>query len=251
MKIVPHQTYSPAARTYPERTFPAAMALLAALALVSAPVPAWAADPAAMPETDTPTGPAVGTPPISVTYTGNEGFAISVEGRKILVDALYHEGVSGYVSPSKAQRDKMESGQPPFDGVSLALATHYHADHFHPQAVGTFLQNNQAATFISTDQARKALSKAFPGYEGIKDRVRGLTPAEGAVAQEKVGDLDIQIFNMHHGRNRTVENVGFLIRTGGRTILHMGDTEATATDLSPLGNRRCKIRLKALRVRIG
>ncbi len=243
MKIVPHKIFAPAAGPFPGWVFPAATALLAALVLFLVPAVAWGAGPASIPETETPPEPAVGTPPISVTYTGNEGFLISVEGRKILIDSLYHEGVSGYVFPSEAQREKMESGQPPFDGVNLALATHYDADHFHPQAVGTFLQNNQAATFISTDQARKALRKAFPGYEGIKDRVRGLTPAEGAVAQEKVGDLDIQIFNMHHGRNRTVENVGFLIRTGGRTILHMGDTEATATDLSPLGLANKKIDL--------
>jgi len=217
--------------------------LLAALILLLAPVSARGADPAATPETGTPPEPAAGTPPISVIYTGNEGFLISVESRKILLDALYQEGVSGYVFPSKEQREKMESGQTPFDGVNLALATHYHADHFHPQAVGTFLEKNPTAVFISTDQARQALSTAFPGYEGVKDRVRGLTPAEGGVAQEKVEDLDIQIFNLHHGRRRAVENIGFLIRAGGRTIFHMGDTEATATDLSPFGLANKKIDL--------
>jgi len=220
-----------------------ATALLATLVLILSPAAALSAGPASTPETGNPPEPAVGTPPISVTYTGNEGFLISVGTGKILIDSLYHEGAAGYVSPSMAQREQMETGQPPFDGVNVALATHYHADHFHPQAVGAFLLNNPTATFISTKQTRQALGKAFPGFEYIKDRVRGLTPAEGGVAQEKVGDLDIQIFNLHHGRKRSVENIGFLIRSGGRTILHMGDTEATATDLSPRGLANKKIDL--------
>ncbi len=241
MKTVLHQTFSPVTGPFPQRVSPAATALVAALAILLAPAAAWGAAQDSAPAADTPPEAAVGTPPISVTYTGNEGFLISVEGRKILIDSLYREGVSGYVSPPQAQRDKMESGQAPFDGVNLALSTHYHSDHFHPEAVGTFLQNNSSAIFISTDQARKALRKAFPGFEGVKDRIRGLTPAEGGVAQEKVGDLDIQIFNLHHGRKLTVENIGFLIHAGGRTMLHMGDTEATATDLSPFGLANKKI----------
>lgn len=243
MKIVPHHTFSPAAGLHSGRVFSGATALLAALVLMLAPAAALSAGPASTPESETPPELAVGTPPISVTYTGNEGFLISVGNWKILIDSLYHEGIATYVSPSRAQREEMETGQPPFDGVNVALATHYHADHFHPEAVGRFLQNNPTATFISTDQTREALSKAFPGYEDIKDRVRGLTPAEGGVAWEKVGDLDIQILNLHHGRKRSVENIGFLIHAGGRTILHMGDTEATATDLSPLGLANKKIDL--------
>lgn len=243
MKIVPHKTSSPATGPFSGWISSGATALLVALVLTLAPATTWGAGPTPTPETETSPEPAVGTPAISVTYTGNEGFLIAVAGHKILIDALYHEGVSGYVFPSPAQRTKMESGLAPFEGVNLALATHYHADHFHPEAVGTFLTNNPTATFISTEQGLKALSNTFPGFEEIKDRARGLTPAEGAVAQEKVGDLDIQIFNLHHGRKRSVDNIGFLIRAGGRTILHMGDTEATATDLSPFGLANKKIDL--------
>ncbi|MCZ6747124.1 MAG: hypothetical protein O7C74_07920, partial [Acidobacteria bacterium] len=89
MKIVPHKIFAPAAGPFPGWVFPAATALLSVLML--APAVAWGAGPASIPETETPPEPAVGTPPISVTYTGNEGFLISVEGRKILIDSLYHE----------------------------------------------------------------------------------------------------------------------------------------------------------------
>ena len=67
---------------------------------------------------------AVGDPPITITYTGNEGFLIQVADRKVLVDSLYREGVEGYVAPSRDEVEKREGGAPPFDGVTLALATH-------------------------------------------------------------------------------------------------------------------------------
>lgn len=178
--------------------------------------------------------PAVGDPPITVHYTGNEGFLVEVAGKKILLDALYREGVKGYVAPTASQSEAMETGKPPFDGIDLVLSTHYHADHFHPDAVGSFLKNNPGATFISTDQARQALEKVFTGYQEIAGRVRGLHPAEGTAARERVDGINLEIFNLHHGRNRPVENLGFLIEVGGRRILHMGDTESTTTDLEPL-----------------
>jgi L-ascorbate metabolism protein UlaG (beta-lactamase superfamily) len=177
---------------------------------------------------------AVGDPVITVHYTGNEGFLLEVDGKKILVDALYREGVEGYVAPPAAQSEQMETGKAPFDGIDLALASHYHADHFHPDAVGTFLSNHPDAIFISTVQSRQALQKAYTGYNGIEGQVRGVKPEEGTTHEMKVDGMKVEILNLHHGRTRPVENVGFLLEVGGRRIFHMGDTEATTTDLEPL-----------------
>jgi L-ascorbate metabolism protein UlaG (beta-lactamase superfamily) len=177
---------------------------------------------------------AVGDPPITVTYTGNAGFLLQVAGKKIVVDSLYREGVKGYVSPSAEQVRQLENGTSPFNDINLALSTHYHADHYHPEAVGTFLTHNPQATFISTVQAREALKNNYDGFEAIAPRVRGVMPAEGSTATEEVDGIKLTILNLHHGQRREVENAGFLLEVGGRRILHMGDTEATATDLSGL-----------------
>jgi L-ascorbate metabolism protein UlaG (beta-lactamase superfamily) len=187
--------------------------------------------------------PAVGEPAITVHYTGNEGFLLEVAGKKILIDALYRDGVKGYVAPTAIQSNEMETGKAPFDGIHLALSTHYHADHFHPDAVGSFLKNNPGATYISTDQSRQALMKVFTGYQEIAGQVRSMHPAEGAAAQESVDGINVEGFNLHHGRNRPVENLGFLLEVGGRRILHMGDTESTTSDLEPLALDKKKIDL--------
>jgi len=185
----------------------------------------------------------IGDPAITVHYTGNEGFLLEVDGKKILIDALYRDGVKGYVAPSATQSNAMETGKAPFDGIQLALSTHYHADHFHPDAVGSFLKNNPGATFISTDQSRQALMKVFAGYQEIAGQVRGLQPAEGTASRESVDGINVEAFNLHHGRNRPVENLGFLVEVGGRRILHMGDTESTTSDLEPLSLSKQEIDL--------
>lgn len=201
----------------------------------------------AMPQEDTTAAggseKVIGDPAITVHYTGNEGFLLEVAGKKILIDALYRDGVKGYVAPTATQSNEMETGKAPFDGIQLALSTHYHADHFHPDAVGSFLKNNPGATFISTDQSRQALMKAYAGYQEIAGQVRGLQPAEGTASRESVDDINVEAFNLHHGRNRPVENLGFLVEVGGRRILHMGDTESTTSDLEPLSLSKKEIDL--------
>jgi len=73
--------------------------------------------------------------------------------------------------------------------------------------------------------------------------VRGLHPEEGAPAREEVDGIQLEVFNLHHGRKRQVVNLGFLIHVAGRNILHLGDTESTTSDLEPLGLNKKEIDL--------
>ncbi len=210
--------------------------LAGALLLAAGPAPAQDA-PAADRDAQAParTGtPAAAQTPLTITYTGNEGFLIAGAGKKVLVDALYREGVSGYVVPPPRQRTQMESAQPPFDGIDLVLTTHYHGDHFHPEAVGTCLLSNPRAIYVSTPQAVEALQGHFGQFVDVRERVRSVLPREGNKESVSLPGIDLRVMNLHHGRKRPVENLGFLIVLGGRKLLHMGDTEATYKDLLPL-----------------
>ncbi len=167
---------------------------------------------------------------ITITYVGNEGFLIEAGGGKILIDALYREGVSGYVVHPQERRDTMEKARPPFDDVDLVLATHDHADHFDAAAVGAHLRNNPDAVFVSTPQAVERLQAAGGQDESNRDRVVSVHPDEGKRFRKTVNGIELQVINLHHGRNRPVQNLGFLATVGGWTILHIGDTEATIDD---------------------
>jgi L-ascorbate metabolism protein UlaG (beta-lactamase superfamily) len=63
-------------------------------------------------------------------------------------------------------------------------------------------------------------------------RVEALYPKEGARIHRRMGEIDLQVLNLHHGRGRNppVENLGFLLQLGGLKLLHIGDTEANRAD---------------------
>jgi len=173
--------------------------------------------------------PGISQSAIDVTYVGNEGFLIVAGDKRILVDALYGEGLPGYVLIPDEIREKMEKALPPFQDVDLILATHSHADHFNAQAVANHLENNTRALFISTDQAVAKLEK-LSSWEKIRERVRKLNPPEGKKIQLEWDQIDLEVFFLHHGREIPVQNLGFLIMLENKKLLHVGDTSANQKD---------------------
>lgn len=169
---------------------------------------------------------------LEITYVGNEGFLIASGETKVLVDALYRQGVAGYLVHPPALREKLESAAPPFDGVDIVLATHFHADHFDAGAVAAHLEASPGALFVSTPQAVEKM-RAGSGWPGIRDRVRETFPPVGDRFMVTHGGATVTAVNLHHGRGRPIQNLGFIIEVGGRRLLHMGDTQASREDLAP------------------
>lgn len=169
---------------------------------------------------------------VDVTYIGNEGYLIADGGTKVLVDALFREGVPGYESIPPDRRDRLETAAPPFDGVDLVLVTHFHPDHFDAEAVGRHMLSNPGARLVTTVQTIDQMRATFARFGEIESRVQGITPPEG-VKEEVPGireatGIGLRVLNLHHGRDRPIENLGFLFDIGGMRILHVGDTEALA-----------------------
>jgi L-ascorbate metabolism protein UlaG (beta-lactamase superfamily) len=166
---------------------------------------------------------------LAVTYVGNAGFLVKAGGQAVLIDALYRDGVSGYVSIPPERQRLMETAMPPFDDVDVALTTHHHADHFDAAAVVRHLRENADGIFVSTLQAADRMREQT-GYDDIEDRVRGVQPAEGERITIKHRGITVHVLNLHHGRSRQISNLGFLVEIGGATILHVGDTECDTDD---------------------
>ncbi|MCI0391279.1 MAG: MBL fold metallo-hydrolase [Acidobacteria bacterium] len=164
---------------------------------------------------------------LEVTYLANEGFMIAGGGRKVLIDALFREGVGRYAVLSPATRELVEQGRSPFDGVDVALATHYHDDHFDAGAVLAHLTHNPQAFFFSTNQAANKL-RATGQFDAFKTRVVAALPKEGERYHSGHRSLYVQLLNIHHGRGRPIENLGFIVEIAGKRVLHIGDSEAEA-----------------------
>jgi len=162
---------------------------------------------------------------LKVTYLANEGFMIAGGGRKVLIDALFGEGLKGYGVVSPAQRALLEGARAPYDDVDVVCATHFHGDHFNAEPVLAHLTYNPQAFFFSTPQAADKL-KATGKFEAVKARVIAALPKEGERLHTGHRGIGVQMLNLHHGRTRPIENLGFILELAGQRILHIGDSEA-------------------------
>ena len=164
---------------------------------------------------------------VEVTYTGNEGFLIEAEGKKILIDAFHRLG-------NVKNQELMQNGQPPFDDVDIILTTHTDHDHFDLHMVGHYLANHPQTLFISTKQATDALAKYYKNFTKIEPQLKGFAPEEGKRIPYSHEGIDINMMLLHHGRSRNVKvtNIGFLFCIGGKKFLHMGDSEIILSELN-------------------
>lgn len=169
---------------------------------------------------------------VDVTYLGNEGFLLSAGDTRILVDALYGDGLAGYPVVPRDIRRELEAGRGRFAGVDLVLASHHHGDHYDPSAVARFLRAQPDARFVSTRQAVERLRD-----DGLADRVHGYWPAEAESETLELDGIKLTVLNLHHGRDRRpeVQNLGFVIEIGGLCVLHVGDTEVSAKEIDVYG----------------
>jgi L-ascorbate metabolism protein UlaG (beta-lactamase superfamily) len=167
---------------------------------------------------------------LEVYYIANEGYLIAGGGKKVLIDALFREGIRPYLVSSITNRERLEQAQTPYDNVDLVLATHYHADHFDPLAVAAHIENNPKAIFISTEQSLEKIRASYQKINSLKERLNAAQPKKGERISFKHNGISLTVLNIHHGRNRPIENLGFLSEVAGLKFLHIGDSEATDND---------------------
>lgn len=171
---------------------------------------------------------------VLITYLANEGFLLEAGETRVLVDALFGDGLNGYPVVPAPRRAELEGARGRFSGVDLVLASHFHGDHFDAAAVARHLEANPRAVFLSTRQAVTALRRELgAAAEGLE--IVAALPEEGETTLLELPGAAVEVLNLHHGRDRRppVENLGLVIRLGGLTVLHVGDTEAGEDDLRP------------------
>jgi L-ascorbate metabolism protein UlaG (beta-lactamase superfamily) len=196
----------------------------------AATVPAATPTTPAVPPTATPTPiPPTGTPAhliqvtpvdpaaLHITYVCKDGFIITAAGKKIMVDALFHDlhDICRKDSDATAQ-----SGLPPFDNADLVLVTHVHWDHFSPELVGSYLQNHPMAVLVAEKAAVEALEANFPAFAQIGKRVNRIELARGSETQMSLSGIDLEIISAP----ADVTSLGYLIRLGEYTFFHSGDS---------------------------
>ena len=179
---------------------------------------------------------AEGKDEIEITYIMNEGFIITAKDKKIIIDGLLNFGISTDI------QKRMENADSPFNDIDLILSTHDHADHYDANIVGKHLINNEKGIFVSTYQAIEKLQTEFHNFNDISNRVISIYPEENEIISKKINGVEIEMYNLRHGLNSKIQNMGFYINIGNKHILHVGDTQNIINDdLQVIGMNRKKI----------
>ncbi len=169
-----------------------------------------------------------------VTYIGNAGVMISWQDKRILIDALHHNGNPYYTPIPESRRRTMAAGKPPFDGIDLILATHVHPDHFDLTSVGDCLTNDSTTTFISSKQACEFLELAYSGFRSIKKQVRSVDLDWFERGQISLPGMSLTVLGMKHNAPfNKIRNSGFIIELGNLKFLHIGDAELMTENFEP------------------
>lgn len=165
------------------------------------------------------------TPEVRVTYLANEG--VLIEGPcAVLVDALLRDSLGSYARHPPDVQEKLETARPPFDKVDLALATHYHLDHWDPGAIARFLGSNPRAVFASTPEATAMMPYA------VRERVKALVAGgEPAAARIEGSGARVEAIPLEHGRT---PHLAYRIDCGGRILVHLGDASPSEANFARL-----------------
>lgn len=154
---------------------------------------------------------------LQITYICNDGFIITAAGKKILIDALFHDSQD---ICQVGLDEKAQSARPPFDNADLVLVSHSHWDHFDSLIVGNYLQNNPKAILIAEKSAVEALSREFNSFDLLAARVHSVGLARGQKTQLNFAGVSVEIVSSP----ADVPNMGFLFQLGAFTFFHSGDS---------------------------
>ncbi len=174
--------------------------------------------------------------PVDITFLANEGFMITTENKGVLIDGLFRKGVPGYGTVPPEWQEKIETAQAPFDGVDIILVSHWHADHFDPEAAVRYLSSNPKAILISSRQVVGSMARVLSGRTDLNERVRAVSIEGDEHEDLTIAGIGLEIQPVSHGEGRfaSIENLGHIVTIGGKRILHIGDSDAGDEELERL-----------------
>jgi L-ascorbate metabolism protein UlaG (beta-lactamase superfamily) len=170
---------------------------------------------------------------IELRYVANAGILVSLEGRRFLIDAPIREGIAPYATSPDDERKLLEEARAPYDSVDAILVTHWHEDHFSPEAVAAHITRNARAVLISSAEVVDRVRAVAPNLDAA--RLRAVIPPPGESQQVDVGGVPVRVLRIRHNPTRRLpeQHVGFLIGTA-QPVLHVGDADPTAANFALL-----------------
>jgi L-ascorbate metabolism protein UlaG (beta-lactamase superfamily) len=172
-------------------------------------------------------------PAFELRYVANAGMLVTVSGRRFLIDAPIRDGIPPYATSSAEERAALEGARAPYDNVDAILVTHWHEDHFSPEAVAAHLSRGASTIVISSPEVIERVRSVAPNLPAA--RLRPVLPAPGHVTHVDVGGVPVRVLRIRHNPTRRPpeQHVGFLIGAS-TTVLHVGDADPAADNFTLL-----------------
>ena len=171
-------------------------------------------------------------PPLRLTYLGNMGVLLEVGEQRVVIDALHRGELPGYAALPPDLLAELEGATGRLQRLDVALTTHRHLDHFAAASVAARLRADSAVHYIAPTQIVDTLRILAAGSFG--SRVHPVTPPPDGRSELVPNGIRIAVLDLpHHRVRRSAQNVGYLIRIGGLTILHVGDADRDPARFAP------------------
>ncbi len=145
---------------------------------------------------------------IKFTWLGQAGVLLDCGGAKLLVDPYFSDSAAEIACPRKMPVDPMVWDIKP----DLLLITHEHIDHYDPETVPHFVNENTSMTVLSPFSVRSKLL-SYPGKHNLVQVVPGVVWTHGDVTITTVGAVHSDPYA-----------VGFIVEYEGESVYLTGDT---------------------------
>ena len=171
-----------------------------------------------------------------ITHLGNDGVLLDDGTNRVIIDGLYRGILERWSHLPDDLQLKLEQAEEPFNDIDLALVTHSHLDHYHPESVGLHMQHNATMQLIAPQQVLADMEEKFAGYGEVQDRTNDYALKWYQSTQETVNGVDVTVLGMHHFNMfeydfSGVQNYGYVVHMNGKNYLHLGDVEMSKDNL--------------------
>lgn len=165
---------------------------------------------------------------VTISYVGNMGVLIGNEKEVVLIDGFHKEYRPQYVFPPDSVIQKITSAE--YEGygtLDIAIATHFHQDHFDPGYFYDFLNLNTASIAILSPQIKKTIDDmGREGNAALPERIMTFG-YDGKIYRFQHNGIEVRAFRCDHvspSRHRSVENTAYIVTLNDNSILHVGDS---------------------------
>lgn len=171
---------------------------------------------------------------LGVEYLANAGFILRAGPRTVVLDGAFSEGLE-YPHPDTAAVFRRLTAEDVRAGGLILLASHIHLDHVDPAVAVRLLEAVPDARFIGPPRVIDTITTVGRHVDGLAERLVAVTLAPGeTTVVYRDQEVVIEATRLHHPQpqNAAVQNLAYLVRRGGASVLHPGDAEVSARNFA-------------------